>query len=117
MQRIKSVETQFAVDSSGFRTTQFNEYCREKHKTKQQHRWVKAHIMVGAKTNVIISAEITKEDGGDCPRFNPLVKRAHESGFTLKEVSADKIYLSKDNLALKRAQGLPTYVLFFAYVG
>ncbi|MBN2517447.1 MAG: transposase [Candidatus Altiarchaeota archaeon] len=109
---LRSVETQFAVDSSGFRTTQFGEYCREKHKTKQQHRWVKAHIIVGVKTNVITSAGITEEYGADCPQFEPLVKATHENGFSLKEVSADKGYVSRDNLALVDELGGVPYIPF-----
>ena len=31
---LRSVETKFAIDSTGFRTTRFNDYCRE----KAQHR-------------------------------------------------------------------------------
>ena len=30
---LKAVETKFAIDSSGFRTTKFNDYCRETHHT------------------------------------------------------------------------------------
>ncbi|MBN2517423.1 MAG: transposase [Candidatus Altiarchaeota archaeon] len=109
---LKSVETQFAVDSSGFRTTQFDDYCREKHKIGKQHKWLKAHIMVGTKTNVIASAEITGEHGADCPQFSPLVKTAHDSGFDLKEVSADKAYSSRDNLGLVDELGGVPYVPF-----
>ncbi len=35
---LKSVETKFAIDSSGFRTTKFGDYCREKHGTEQEHQ-------------------------------------------------------------------------------
>lgn len=48
---LKSVETNFAVDSSGFRTTKFMEYCKIKHHTKSEHEWIKAHICCGVKTN------------------------------------------------------------------
>lgn len=109
---LKSVETQFAVDSSGFRTTQFGEYCREKHKTKQKHRWVKAHIMVGTKTNVITGASTTKENASDTKEFKPLVLRAHEDGFDLKEVSADKAYISRENLSVVDEIGGTPYIPF-----
>jgi len=109
---LKSVETQFAVDSSGFRTTRFNEYCRHKHHTKGEHNWVKAHIMVGVKTNTVVSAEITHSRANDSPYFEPLVKRAHEDGFSLNEVSADKAYSSKMNLKLVDDLGGESYIPF-----
>jgi len=109
---LKSVESQFAVDSSGFRTTKFDDYCREKHKVRKQHKWVKAHVMCGTKTNVITSAEITGEYGADCPQFERLVTATHESGFSLNEVSADKAYLSRDNLGLIEGLGGTPYIPF-----
>jgi len=109
---LKSVEKDFAVDSSGFRTTKFDDYCREKHKVKKQHKWVKAHVMCGTKTNVITSAQITEEHGADCPQFEPLVRIAHEKGFEIKEVSADKAYLSRGNLGLVDELGGTAYIPF-----
>lgn len=109
---LKSVEHQFAVDSSGFRTTSFNEYCKEKHRTKKQHRWVKAHICCGVKTNIICSAEITDESGADCPQFAPLVKTTSDNGFNMHEVTADKAYSSKKNLSVVSEVGGTPYIPF-----
>lgn len=109
---LKSVESDFAVDSSGFRTTKFDDYCREKHKVKKQHKWVKAHVMCGTKTNVITSARILPEHSADCPQFEPLVRATHENGFDVKEVSADKAYLSRDNLGLVDEIGGTAYIPF-----
>ena len=109
---LKSVETTFCPDSTGFRTTQFNEYCKEKHGTKKQHQWVKAHVLVGAKTNVIASARITPENGADCPQFAPLVTEAYQGGFTIKEIPADKAYLSRENYNLASEIGATAYIPF-----
>ncbi len=109
---LKSVETDFAIDSSGFRTTKFDDYCREKHKIKKQHRWIKAHIMCGTKTNVITSARVMEEYSADCPQFEPLVRITNEKGFDVKEVSGDKAYLSRDNLALVDELGGTAYIPF-----
>ncbi|MDD5111115.1 MAG: transposase [Candidatus Altiarchaeota archaeon] len=109
---LKSVETTFAPDSSGFRTTQFNQYCVEKHGTKKQHHWVKAHILVGTKTNVIASAQITPENGADCLQFNPLLTEAYNGGFTIKEVVADKAYTSRENYNLVNELGATAYLPF-----
>ena len=56
---LKGIETNFAPDSSGFRTSQFNQYGVEKYGTTKEHKWVKAHILTGTKTNIIASAMIT----------------------------------------------------------
>jgi len=108
---LKSVESQFAVDSSSFRTTKFDDYCREKHKMKKQHRWVKAHVMCGTKTNVITAARVTRDYSHDTNEFEPLVRSTSE-GFEIKEVSADKAYSSKNNLGLVDELGGTPYIPF-----
>lgn len=109
---LKSIETTFCPDSSGFRTTMFNEYCKEKHHTKKQHKWIKAHILTGAKTNIIASAVITIGDSGDSPQFEPMVMDAHQNGFTIKEVPADMGYSSRDNYELAQSIGATAYIPF-----
>ena len=109
---LQSIETSFAQDSSGFRTTQFNQYCVEKHHTKKHHQWVKAHILVGTKTNVIVSARITEENSADCPQFEPMVLEAHNNGFDMKEITADKAYSSRNNLEMTDSIGAVAYIPF-----
>ena len=105
---LKSVETQFAVDSSGFRTTRFSEYCRDKHGAEKKHEYLKAHILCGTKTNVICSAKITEGDGADSPQLSPLVQNTNESGFNVVELSADKAYNSINNFnTIREAGGFP----------
>ena len=111
-QPLQSVETEFAIDSSGFRTTRFGEYCKEKHSTKKQHKWLKAHICVGVKTNIITGVEVTEGNAGDSPQFKPLVNATHEAGFEMNEVSADKAYLSLDNMRTVDKLGGTPYIPF-----
>ncbi len=73
-QPLKTVEEAFAADSSGFRTTSFGQYAEQKYDLKREHKWLKAHILVGVKTHVITSAVITDGDGADSPQFVPLVE-------------------------------------------
>lgn len=109
---LKSVEEKFAVDSSGFRTSQFNQYAVEKYGTNKHHKWMKGHILVGTKTNVIASARITNEFGGDSPQFKPMVSEAHENGFNMEEVSADKAYSSRANYEAVSKNGGTAYIPF-----
>jgi transposase len=109
---LRSVETIFAPDSSGFRTSQFNQYGVEKYGTKKEHRWVKAHILVGTKTNVIVNAAITEERANDAPFFKPMIEEAYNNGFNIEEISADKAYSSRRNYDLADAIGATAYIPF-----
>lgn len=110
---LKSVESKFAIDSTGFRTTNFNEYCKEKHGTNNKHDWVKLHAVCGVKTNIITSAEVTQNFGvgtGDSTQFQPLAIQTQKNGFEIQEFSADKAYSSRDNMTLIDEFGGTAYI-------
>ncbi len=107
---LKAVEGTFATDSSGFRTSQFNQYAVEKYGAKKHHTWIKAHILVGIKTNIIAGAKITEEYGADCPEFKPLVIEAHNNGFQMNELVADMGYLSRENYETAQSIGAKAYI-------
>jgi transposase len=109
---LASVEREFGVDSSGFRITGFNEYCNDKHGVNRKHKWLKAHICVGVKTNIITGVEITPEYANDCPQLEPLVKMTSENGFSIKEVSADKAYSSRKNHKIIGKLGATPFIPF-----
>jgi transposase len=97
---LQAVESDFAVDSSGFSTCRFVQWVKAKYtdpKLMEKHQWVKVHLMCGVKTNIVTSVEVTDSHGADCPQFEGLVK-ATARNFTMSQVSADKAYLSSDNL-------------------
>src|SRR6202022_2628564 len=75
------------------------------------HDWVKAHAICGAKTNIVTAVEIGERDANDSPFFKALVEKTAEN-FVVKEVPADKAYLSHDNLALVEKLGGTAYVPF-----
>src|SRR5208282_2879197 len=53
---LKAVETDFAVDSTGFSTCRFERWYDEKWGKEQTKReWVKLHVMTGVRTNVVTS--------------------------------------------------------------
>jgi len=112
---LKTCEEKFCIDSTGFRTTKFNEYCKEKHDTKRRHEWLKLHAVCGAKTNIITSCEVSKSHGtgsGDSPNLIPLAIETKENGFDIQEFSADMAYSSRDNLALIDDFGGTAYIPF-----
>jgi transposase len=109
---LKSVETVFAPDSTGFSTSRFVRWHDEKYGVERSGRdWVKAHAICGVKTNVVTAVVIEGRDAGDSPQFKPLVQKTAEN-FTVKEVPADKAYLSHDNLELVEKLGGTAYVPF-----
>lgn len=109
---LRSVETVFAPDSSGFATSRYVKWFDEKYGiNRQKAEWVKVHLVCGVKTNVVTAAVVDAKNSGDCPQFAPLIKTTAEN-FTVKEVPADKAYLSNDNLALLESMGGRAYIPF-----
>jgi transposase len=94
---LRAVETNFAIDSSGFSTCRFERWYDHKYGvTRQRSLWVKVHIACGVKTNVVTAVRILDKDAGDSPQFIPLVKDTARN-FEIGEVSADKAYASLEN--------------------
>jgi len=112
---LKSVETDFAVDSSGFATTTYNRWFDHKWgKERSEAKWVKAHMMCGVKTHVVTSVEVTATESADAPQFPKLVNATAKT-FDINEVSADKAYSSKKNLNAAVAVNGTPYIPFKSY--
>jgi len=59
---LKSVEQDFACDSSGFSTARFERWFDHKYGAERmRHEWVKLHIMCGVKTNIVTAVEIREK--------------------------------------------------------
>jgi transposase len=109
---LRSIETDFAPDSSGFSTSRFVRWYDEKYGVHRSGKeWVKVHVMTGVRTNVVTAIEILDKNAADSPQFKPLVLTTAKN-FTIDEVSADKAYLSHENLELVEAMGGTAYVPF-----
>lgn len=110
---LKSIESDFAVDSSGFSTGQFMRWLDVKYGTKEDRRqWLKLHLMCGTKTNIVTSVEVSDGYSHDYHHFKPLVDHAAKQGFNLKEISADKGYLGADNMMTALRHGAIPYIPF-----
>ena len=106
------VESQFAVDSTGFGTVTYRRWYDHKYgREMKEHGWVKAHAMVGTTTNVITAIRVTDSNVNDCPELPALVMSTAKR-FTMAETSADKAYLSHANLAAIEAVGSVPYIPF-----
>jgi hypothetical protein len=102
------------VDSSGFATSRFVRWFDHKYGCpREEYDWVKVSLMTGVKTNVVTAVIVDEKKGGDCPQFTPLVK-ATAKDFTIREVSADKAYLSYENMDVVAECGGTPYIAFKA---
>lgn len=89
-----AVETDFAIDSSGFSSSVYSRWYSEKYgKEKSKAQWIKAHLIVGTKTNVVTGVEVTDSRAHDS-RFLEALLHATMQRFDVKRLSADKAYSS-----------------------
>lgn len=109
---LKAIESDFAVDASGFSTATYSRWFSAKYgKEMDQHDWIKVHLMCGVKTNIVTSVEISGANVHDTNMFAPLVN-ATAKHFDVAEVSADKAYSNRANLTVVENKGIKPYIDF-----
>ena len=109
---LKALETEFAVDSTGFGTHSFYRHYSAKYGHDQYSRdYLKLHIMVGTKTNVVTAAEVTDRHTNDSPMLLGLLADT-AAYFKVQEVSADKGYSSHRNVGTITGFGAAPLVAF-----
>lgn len=109
---LKAVECDFAADSSGFTTSRFVRWFDHKYGApRQQHEWVKVHIMCGVRTNIVTAVEIRDKDASDTKLLPEMVDTTAKN-FRLVEVSADKGYGSVKNYKAIQRHGATPYIAF-----
>ncbi len=109
---LRVVETDFAVDSSGFSTNTYSRWFDHKWgKERTKQAWVKVHLMCGVKTHVVTSVEATPYESADTIQFPSLVNKTAEI-FNINEVSADKAYSDRRNLKAVQTVGGTAFIPF-----
>ena len=109
---LKAVETDFAMDSTGFATSVYERWFDHKYgKMRDRQTWVKTHLFTGVKTNIVTAVEATAFESGDAPQL-PSLLQATAKSFNVREVSADKAYSSRKNLRAIDAAGATPYIPF-----
>lgn len=112
---LQAVETNFAADSSGFTTSRFTRWYDHKYGvTREQHDWVKTHIMCGVKTNIVTAVEIQGRHTNDS-KVLPALARSTAQNFQLAEISADKGYASRENAEAIVALGATPFISFASH--
>ena len=109
---LKSIETNFAVDSTGFSANRYGSWFNFRYRKDEGYReWLKVHVMAGVKTGIITSLQITGGVSADSPLLPNLVNQTAEN-FTIQEVVADKGYSSRTNLEAINKIGGTAYIPF-----
>ena len=91
---LKELENHYSIDASGFGGYQNERWMNVKYQNRGSwSKYLKGHIIIGTKTNVICSCEITSSSVGD-PTAAPLILQNLSKNFNPKEISADKAYSS-----------------------
>jgi transposase len=109
---LKAVETDFAVDSSGFSTSRFVRWYNKKYGCEVDNReWVKVHLMCGVNTKIVTSVDVSGWTAHDTNYFVPLLETTAKH-FELGDVTADKAYLSRKNFKAVEAAGGTPFVPF-----
>ena len=111
---LAAIESDFAVDSSGFSTCRFFQWVKARYTNPQlmeKREWVKVHLMCGVKTNIVTALEISDRFAHDSPFFAPLLETTSQN-FVMQEVSADKAYSSAKNLKLVVSKAAMPYIAF-----
>ncbi|MBI3866459.1 MAG: transposase [Planctomycetia bacterium] len=111
-QPLRAVETQFAIDSSGFGSSRYERWFDKKYGvTKLRCKWTKVHIACGVKTNIVTAVRILDEHTHDGTQFVPLVRETRQT-FDVSEVSADKAYGSAENFEEIASFGAQAFIAF-----
>src|SRR5579871_1937794 len=109
---LTAIEIEFAVDSSGFTSTQYSRWIECKYGEYKQREWLKAHIACGVKTNIVTACEVLDAAPHDNLQFSILVEATAAAGFKVDEVLADRAYLDGFNLQMVDNMGGVAYIPF-----
>jgi len=111
---LRALESNFAVDSTGFGTQQFYRHFSAKYgKDIDKRDFVKVHAMIGCTTNVVTACEATERYTGDAVYLPDLTRTTMEH-FDVQQVAADKAYSSRKNLEMLDAEGIKAMIPFRA---
>jgi len=108
---LKDLETTFAIDASGLSSAFYSRWLDERLEHHRQHNWIKIHLVCGTVTNIVTAIEVTDGHSNDCPHFPKLAGKTAEN-FRIKEIFADKGYLSRKNIKAAFDLGAVPYIPF-----
>lgn len=109
---LRELETQFAIDSTGFGTQCYYRHFTTKYGQEQTVRdYLKLHAVVGTKSNVVAAAFVGDRNTSDSLMLPSLVSTTAWH-FDVEQVSADKGYSSHQNVDAVTALGAAPFIAF-----
>lgn len=113
---LKAIETDFAADSTGFGTCRSFHYYDMRYGSgagteRSLRDWLKLHAMIGCRTNIITSVEVTERRQHDTTQFVPLLQDTAKN-FNVFRVYADGAYSSVKNVEAATALGAKPFIPF-----
>lgn len=107
---LESYESHFAADATGFSTDRYARWLDERtSKELSRREWVKLHLICGVKTHIVTSAIVSW--GHESQFFGRLVA-ATSRNFRMAEVSADRGYISGENMRHVVKAGATPFIAF-----
>ena len=113
---LKELEDHFSMDASGFGSYGSESWRRVKysdkyHKKRNWKTFLKGHILVGTRTNVICSCEVTNAKVGDATMAPNLLQQVN-GNFSIGEISADRAYSSSRILQIIKSMDAMPFIAF-----
>ena len=109
---LRGVENVFAVDGTGWSTRWYDRWLDGKEAPEsERQQWVKLHLVVGVKSNIIARAAISPGNHHDSPYFKGLVTET-AGHFDVHRVLADLGYSSRGNNGLGSELGFDVRIPF-----
>lgn len=111
---LRSLEDQGSMDASGFGEYSYERWMRVRFGDNTKRGWrnyLKGHILIGCRTNIIVSCECTYGNFHDI-KSAPMLLQQAQKHFNFKEISADKAYSSKRILQIIENMNAQPYIPF-----
>jgi transposase len=109
---LKNLETEFAIDGTGFSTSRYETYFSIKHIRKENWKQsLKAHVVCGVESNIITAIEITGGRVHDNTMFETLARDTRRN-FKIKHFYADKGYTCAKNYEIISELGGRAFIPF-----
>lgn len=110
---LATMEVTGAIDSTGFSVSKYESWCTHKWgvPSEKTRCWRKLHAVVGCKTNIFVSAEVTEKNVADV-RMLPTVVSDKPKFFQMQDFVADKAYSSRDVFKFLDRLGLNPFIPF-----
>lgn len=107
---LRLFETDFAVDATGFSTDRYARWLDARTLEESARReWIKVHLICGVKTHIVTSVIVSP---GHESRFFGRLVAATARNFKMEEVSADRGYISGENMRHALLAGAMPFIAF-----